>query len=346
MRINPLSWRVLLPVLSVCTVVALLAWRWYGPRPVTVSAGTHPEEIVYVRSSDDIINAGSVFSAPNELRRPVAVIWVHGWSANFYAPTYVMVGRSLAARGIATITVNTRMHDIGTNAGERAGKRIRGGGYWGITSEDALDIAAWIDFAATRGFKKVVLAGHSAGWASVAAYQATHQDPRVAGLVFASGTIAPPEPPDADVLALAQRLVHDQQGDDLIRLPGRSFPSFVSAGTFLDLADTPSALSDFFGVKTPNPGITRIRCPLLAFFGTRGDVGGEDHLERLRSYVTRQSSGPRQVDTAMIQRGDHMYTGEESQVASVVSHWVESAVLPSLHDQEGARARHTFESIR
>ena len=41
-----------------------------------------------------------------------------------------------------------------------------------MTSEDARDLAAWIDFAEERGFGQVVLMGHSAGWAAVAAYQA------------------------------------------------------------------------------------------------------------------------------------------------------------------------------
>ncbi len=43
------------------------------------------------------------------------MIWVHGWGVNFYSPTYVMVGRALAERGLTTVTVNTRMHDIGTS---------------------------------------------------------------------------------------------------------------------------------------------------------------------------------------------------------------------------------------
>lgn len=44
------------------------------------------------------------------------------------------------------------------------------------------DIAAWIDYAQQLGYSRVVLVGHSAGWASVAHYQADSQDRRVAGL--------------------------------------------------------------------------------------------------------------------------------------------------------------------
>ena len=325
MRLRRVSRRAFLESLAVLVVLgAVLAWQWYGPRRVTVSAGKFPEELVYVRSSDDIINGGAIFAPPKAQAKPTAVLWVHGWSANFYDPTYVMVARALAERGFTTITVNTRMHDIGTRATERHGKRVRGGGYWGVTSEDARDIVAWIDFAQERGFEQVVLVGHSAGWASVAAYQAGKQDPRVVGMVLASGSVVPPPPPpDAELLAQATRLVADGNGEELLRLPNRSFPSFVSAATFLDTAKTPPELSDFFGLQTPNAGITRIRCPLLAFYGTRGDVGGEADLERIKSSIKRHASGPGHVETIMIQRGDHMYTGEETQVAQTIADWAD-----------------------
>src|SRR5947207_14837548 len=91
--------------------------------------------------------------------------------------------------------------------------------------------------------------------------------------------------------------------------------SGATPATFLDIANTPPEFKDFFGVQTPNPAVTRIRCPLLAFFGTRGDVGTEEDLARLKSCIQRQSSGPSRVDTVMIQHADHMYAGEEAQVS-------------------------------
>ena len=113
--------------------------------------------------------------------KPIAVLWIHGWGVNFYYPTYVGIGRALAERGYACIIGNTRMHDLGNVAGWRGEKRIRGGGYWGVASEESRDLAAWIDFAERSGFKKIVLVGHSAGWSAVRRYQAEVQDPRVVG---------------------------------------------------------------------------------------------------------------------------------------------------------------------
>ena len=118
------------------------------PRPENQQPGKFPEHIVYVRSSDDVVSAGVMFSPPETQSKPLAVIWVHGWGVNFYLPSYVGIGRALATLGYPTISVNTRMHDLGNvEKYTLAGKRVRGGGYWGITSEDARDIAAWIGYA-------------------------------------------------------------------------------------------------------------------------------------------------------------------------------------------------------
>jgi hypothetical protein len=94
--------------------------------------------------------------------------------------------------------------------------------------------------------------------------------------------------------------------------------------------NSPAEFKDFFGIRpeTRNPGITRIRCPLLAFFGTRGDVGGEKDLQLLKSSVAHQASGPSRVDTAIIDKADHMYTGEEAEVTRTIGEWTNSVVLP------------------
>ena len=316
-----MAWAVGLIVLG--AAVGIRAWVEWGPRRVSVSAGSSPEELVFARASDDVINGGAVFTTPTPAAAGVAVVWVHGWGVNFYYPTYVSIARRLAERGIPAVVVNTRMHDLATSATYREGRRVRGGGYWGIPSDEALDIAAWIDLAESRGFHRIVLVGHSAGWSAVARYQATRRDHRVAGLVLASGTVKPQQPlRDPALLAEATAHVEAGRGDDLLRLPGRSFPSFISAATWLDQANTPPAMLDFFGLEDGNPGIKDIAVPLLAFYGTRGDVGGEADLAALTAAVARHRGAAVPVETQMIRLADHMYTGEEAQVATVLAGWI------------------------
>ena len=288
-----------------------------------IREATLPEQIVYSTSSDAVFNAGVMFHPVTDTLKSLAIIWVHGWGVNFYSPTYVNLGRVVAEKGFTFISVNTRMHDIGNVERYKGDTRIRGGGYWGITSDQTKDIAAWIDFAESSGYKKIILVGHSAGAAAVREYESETQDKRVVGLVLASGSVDPAGAVDSSQYAQAKQLVSENKGEELITIPKRSFPSYISAGTLLDMANSPAAYKDFFGVSSANAGITKIQCPILAFYGSDDEVGNQKTLDLMKSSIEKQTNRPRSVTTAIISSSDHMYTGEEAQVAEVIIKWIE-----------------------
>ncbi|MDX2222201.1 MAG: hypothetical protein SFV21_05605 [Rhodospirillaceae bacterium] len=62
-----------------------------------------------------------------------------------------------------------------------------------IFTEVAKDHAAWVDYAASLGFSKVVLVGHSWGGIRATHYKVSTNDPRVAGLVFLAPTRDAPQ---------------------------------------------------------------------------------------------------------------------------------------------------------
>ena len=320
--------RTLVRWLALATVVAGLPAGGQTPaQPGSPRAVV--EELVEARADDGIVNSGAMFTPASAPAKPIAVIWVHGNGVNFYSPTYVTIARELAKRGLATITVNTRMHDLGNVEGFRGPTRIRGGSYWGVTTEQVRDLAVWIDFAQRRGFARVVLAGHSAGTTAVQMYQAQRQDPRVAGLVLASGRFRPaPAPVDSVRVKEAARLVAAGRGEDVPQNPNAPRPSVTSAATLLDLANMGSLLTDFFGVQTPDPPVTRIRCPILAWFGTdEADIGTAADLELLETTLKRHATGPSSVKTVMIRNAGHMLGGEEAQAAQVLATWVDDVVI-------------------
>ena len=283
----------------------------------------YTEEVVFAATNDSVINAGLLFHPKEGSAKSIAVIWVHGWGVNFYSPSYISIGRAFAENGYTFISVNTRMHDLGNVEGYRNGKRLRGGGYWGVASDQTIDVSAWIDFAESKGFSKIILIGHSAGAAAVREYQSEKQDKRIAGLVLASGSVDPAPPIDSAQYKQALPLMAENKGDELIKDPKRSFPSYISAATLMDIANSPPEYKDFFGVQTPNSGITRIHCPILAFYGTYDDVGNEKTLELLKNSIQKQPKGPLSVTTAMIQDAEHMYMGKEKQVAALIIHWID-----------------------
>ncbi len=294
--------------------------------PYKLHDATLPEEIVYSMSPDTIFNAGLLFHPKKEKAKSVAIIWVHGWGVNFYSPSYVSIGRIFAENGYTFIGVNTRMHDLANVEGYKNGKRVRGGGYWGIASEQTKDIAGWIDFAESKGFKKIILVGHSAGAAAVRIYQSEKQDSRVIGLVLASGSVDPDQPVDSSQYMQAVQLMSENKGEELIKDPKRSFPSYISAATLMDIANTPAPYKDFFGVKSTNVGVAKIHCPILAYYGTNGDVGNERTLELLKTSIEKQR-GP-SVTTMMIRNADHMYMGYEKEVVGSIANWIDNILNP------------------
>jgi pimeloyl-ACP methyl ester carboxylesterase len=241
---------IILLTMIIFIVAGTFVYLKFFKANVKVKNATLPEQIVFAKSSDDILNAGIMFTAKKEIAKPIAVIWVHGWGVNFYSPTYISIGRDLAERGYTCFAVNTRMHDIGNVEGYTMfGNRLRGGGYWGIARDQTEDITAWVDFAESNGFKKVILIGHSAGCAAVRIYQAEKQDNRIIGLVLGSGGVNVDATIDSSLVREAIRLTSENKGDALVQDTTRSFPSYTSAATIMDIVNTPPEYKDFFGVQ-------------------------------------------------------------------------------------------------
>ena len=278
------------------------------------------QELVTAHTTDNLKHAGVVFSPSPLPAKPVAVVWVHGATVNFYYPSYVSLAKTMASLGYTFVLGNTRMHDIGCVLKDNAdGSTLRGGSYWGLPSKEPVDIAAWIDVAEAKGHSSVVLIGHSAGGPAVRRYMAEHPDPRVVGWGQASVGLAlwPPKP-EADRLKIASDMVANGHGQDFLPFPNLR----LSAGTFLDYAQTPDEIYDFYGVNYPKPAVSRVRTPFLAFYGTRGDVGTVADLERVRTLIAKHPGGPTQIETAMIKDGDHDYSGQEQQVGRVLADWM------------------------
>jgi pimeloyl-ACP methyl ester carboxylesterase len=279
--------------------------------------GRSCEELVTVQTEDQLEMTGLLVTPAGKPARPIAVVWIHGASANFYVPSYVKIGRAVAARGFPFLSANTRMHDIGSVLSYQSG--LRGGSYWGLPRQQPFDIAAWIGFAGARGYQQVVLVGHSAGGPAARSYQAERNDRRVIGLVMASVGLGPAPPrndPDPR-MKIAEQMVASGKGQEF--LPGFR----LSAATYVDYAQIPVDFWDFYGTErtTPNPAIQRIHTPLLAWFGSKEGAAAAD-LGRLKSLIARQGQGPVRVDTQIIENADHDYDGQEAQVARVLTGWI------------------------
>jgi pimeloyl-ACP methyl ester carboxylesterase len=272
------------------------------------------ETLVSTKTADGIQLHGVLIEPAGSLSKP-AIVWIHGFGANFYFAPYLRLGHAVAVHNYAFIVGNTRGHDFGVMLEPHERTPYLGGAAWERLEESPHDLAGWVDFALRRGFAGTVLAGHSLGAVKVTAYQAQHQDRDVRGLVLASPPLRPSwntraYPP---ALAQAEQLVAEGRPEELFAGPWGP----VSAQTYLSLD---RFNFDQFGCATPSPNIARVGCPLLAVLGTQEE---QVAMPKDLDVIKRNAIAAPSVETHLIEGADHFYTEHESEVAAILTHWAD-----------------------
>lgn len=281
---------------------------------------TYREEFVSTQTSDSLLLDGALIRPAGDETRPLAVVWVHGFTGMFYEPFIVAIGRTLAAAGYAFVSGNNRGHHCGAMIARTSGEPLLAGGWWEHMEQAPHDVAAWIDWTAAQGFPRVVLVGHSLGAFKVPMYQAQRQDPRVAGLILASPPLGVTHLLSTQAMRQAETWVAEGRGQDLLPWgsAGGDGVSTVSANTFLSGA---RIFPTVYGDGGPQTAIAQIRCPIFALYGTdEPAVGTAADLETIR----RQVRPGVPVETQLFAHADHLYSGQEAVVASALAGWLDT----------------------
>jgi predicted alpha/beta-fold hydrolase len=75
-------------------------------------AKAYEEQLVETKAADGIELAGAVIR-PTGPAKPLAVVWVHGFTGRYYEPHAIKMGRRLAERGYLFVTGNNRGNNFG-----------------------------------------------------------------------------------------------------------------------------------------------------------------------------------------------------------------------------------------
>ena len=129
---------------------------------------------------------GALFSAPG--KADVLVIAITGIHGNFYSnPFYYDIGDALNAAGIDFAYAQTRNAFGVIRTRNVLTKKEEVIGSWNERFADTdEDIAAYLDEAERRGYRHIVLAGHSLGANKVVYYLSRHHDSRVEHFILMS----------------------------------------------------------------------------------------------------------------------------------------------------------------
>lgn len=272
----------------------------------------HREQICFVESEDGLGLTGLLLTAEAP-SPPLGILWVHGNTGSFADWPYIQIGRAVAAGGVPFLSADTRGHHISASLYTRGGREVAGGSAWEQLEDAPLDLAPWVEELLRYGCARVVVAGHSQGAAKVVAYAAERGGPHLAGIVLASPSLRGHWP--SELVAEAARLVAAGEPDALLPPIQGAVWYRLSAGNLLSRE---RMLARTYLAATGDPLLRAVACPILAFFGMGGDVGGAEDLALIAANAQR---APR-VDAFLIPNANHVYSDQEHVVAEHLLRWV------------------------
>ncbi|MBE0599526.1 MAG: alpha/beta fold hydrolase [Desulfuromonadales bacterium] len=269
-------------------------------------------ELVSTRTDDGVLLHGALFES--EPHGVTAVLIVHGGWGNFYTGLGRFLPAALVADGIACLSLNNRGHDYGTFAdGERCIGLLRE-----QFKDSPKDIEAGLRLLKQRGYRRLVLVGHSYGASKAAYSQILEPDPDVMGMILCSPAALMRDVwkyyldiPYEEAVREAQGMVEAGQGEKFVIFRHRGpAPIICTAQTFLS-------------VWGPNPGpdlckfIGEWNRPLLV------TVCQGDRICRDYSRVVYEHAGnaePREL--ALLAGGNHDYHRAEESLEQVLLTWL------------------------
>jgi len=233
-----------------------------------------PVTLVRIRTRDGVWLDG--LAAEPRRRGGPALIWVHGLGSAFSSgqPLIRELSARLNAAGVAYFKFNNRGHDVVAGRGARLD-----GAAFERFGRSVADIRAMIAFAVRRGFRPVVLAGHSTGANKILHYAARVRDRRLAALALLG--------PVSDIAGQANRIGAAELrrrvsiAERLARRDPRALVprawGFVGAARYVSLY-RPGGAEDVFPYDRPDgrwTALRSVRLPIAVVIG-----GRDEYLDR------------------------------------------------------------------
>jgi alpha-beta hydrolase superfamily lysophospholipase len=282
-------------------------------------------------STSDGIELHGVIHSPDK-PTDVAVLQIHGMVGNFYKARFLdYLALELTSTGYAFAAFNNRGCEYISNflkTNRQDEESIRKGTAYERFEECTIDIRAAIDLLEKKGYRKIILSGHSMGCSKAVYYQAFSADNRIKALILISPTDmidhARRQTNFAKLLSIAEQQIKEGKGDAM--LPERFWGYYdLSAGTFANYFGKDTKLKIFNVLDKGESILSNIELPILAVIGDMDRIvikSPEEDMLSLKSLSTRCRS----FDYRLIKGAAHSYFGHEMELAEIVGSWVEGVV--------------------
>lgn len=257
------------------------------------------------------------------------IIHLHGSAGNFYRSSFYPYLFQLADDlNVTFLTTNSRGSDV---YDVESGAKYTGAAIE-IFDECLLDIDAWIEFALSKGYKDIILEGHSFGANKIQYYALNGKyKARIKALILLGFTdsyggqleyLKKNNIRNEDVLSEAEEMIKQGKPFQLLsdlsinwgELPqtAQSYKNFMTPG---------SALSDILplGQDKDFANFKKITIPIL---GIVGDTG-ECTVISPKKAVDRLNKENKNAECYMINNCNHGYQGKEKELVRIIGTFLE-----------------------
>ena len=280
------------------------------------------QELVRMNSIDGIEMVGILYE-PEEKSNTI-VIHVHGLCGNFYENRFLdTLAKTYTNKGISFLTFNNR----GTNF---ISELLKGnefeiiGGCYEKFIDCLLDIEGAINYAIEKGYKDIILEGHSYGCNKVIYYYDKKKDESIKKIVL----LAPCDIPQECIKYLSEeeyeiakrestKLVSEGKKNELIDFSVNANGK-ISAGTYYQ-DFLPYGENDFIryvdGVNGKSEILNSIDVPVLVIFGDIDECVLTQDIETVKGYLNKNIKN---CDIQIIKDADHSYTDKYEELGEII----------------------------
>jgi pimeloyl-ACP methyl ester carboxylesterase len=286
--------------------------------------------IVKVKTKDGITLHGLLVEPENPTK--LIKIHLHGTSGSFfYNDFYEPLIESALKLDIAHLNTNNR----GAGVYELEKGSVPTGASLEKFEDCVFDIDAWIEFAKSRGYEKIILEGHSFGTEKIVYYmnKGSYKDKVDAVILLGfSDNVGTQQKYEkrigSNYFKEAQKLVEEGKGEyllsDIYALAGE-MP--ISAQTYLNFTKADSANSKALPLRHGKnlEYFKNIKVPILAVVGD--DEDSEYTIIPIKEAMKLLESENKLTEVHQIKDCNHCFEGKEKEMVNIVEKFLKRRVL-------------------
>ena len=280
------------------------------------------QELIRIMSVDEIEQPG-ILSTPKNGADKI-VIHVHGLNGNFYENRFLdVLAKTYTDKGYAFLTFNNRGRDFITELLKGNDFTIIGGSLERF-KDCILDIEGVINWVKKKGYKEIILEGHSYGCNKVLYYYNNKKDENIKKIVL----LAPCDIPSEGKKFLSEeeykiakeestRLVNEGKENELIDFSVMANGKIAAGTYYYDFL--PGGENDFIryvdGKNGKSEVLNSIDIPILVVFGDADECVLTQPIEIVKQYL---ENNIKKCHIEIIDGADHSYIGKYQELGDKI----------------------------